>query len=170
MSSDWLASWIAFQHVADGEVLVGVEQVEQRLLDVLGQLQRHVVFALAGHAQHAEHQRTVIGHDRAAAFGDDRGMRHAGFVAHALHVVDDVVGVFLQRVVGARFEIGLRAVVVDAQPAADVEVRQPGALPHQVDVDAHRFVQRAFDLADVRDLAAQVEVQQLEAIFHAARL
>ena len=55
------------------------------------------------------------------------GMRHLGFVADVLDVIDDVVGVFLQRVVDARFEIRLRAVVVDAQAAADVHVLQPGA-------------------------------------------
>ena len=95
----------------------------QRLLDVVGQLAAGTSFSpMPGHAQHAEHQHAVIGDDRAAAFGDDRRMRHAGFVADALHVIDDVVGVFLQRVVDARFEVGLRAVVVDAQAAADVEV------------------------------------------------
>ena len=98
------------------------------------------------------------------------GMRHLGFVADALDVIDDVVGVFLQRVVDARFEIGLRAVVVDAQAAADVQVIQPRAGAAQFDVDARRFDHRALDLADVGDLAAQVEVQQLEAILHAARL
>ena len=89
------------------------------------------------------------------------------FVAHVLHVIDDVVGVFLQRVVDARFEIGLRAVVIDAQAAADVQIFQAGAGARQIDVNAHRFVHRALDLADVGDLAAQMEVQQLEAIGHA---
>ena len=91
------------------------------------------------------------------------------FVAHVLDVIDDVVGVFLQRVVDARFEIGLRAVVVDAQAAAHVQVLQAGAGARQLDVDARGFVHRALDLADVGDLAAQVEVQQLEAIGHAER-
>jgi hypothetical protein len=44
---------------------------------------------------------------------------------------------------------------------------QAGAGARQVDVHAHRFVHRALDLADVGDLAAQVEVQQVEAIGHA---
>ena len=48
------------------------------------------------------------------------GCAHLRFVAHRLQVVDDVVGVFLQRVVDARLEVGLRAVVVDAEPAADI--------------------------------------------------
>ena len=47
---------------------------------------------------------------------------------------------------------------------------QAGAEPVQLDVDAGRFGQRALDVADVGDLAAEVEVQQLQAVGHAARL
>ena len=47
---------------------------------------------------------------------------------------------------------------------------QPGARRAQLDVDARRFVDRALDLADVGDLAAQVEVQQLQAVVHARAL
>ena len=108
--------------------------------------------------------------DGAAAFRDDRRMRHLRFIADRLHVVDDVVGVFLQGVVDARLEVGLRAVVVDAEAAADVDELQPRARLDQFHVDARRFVQRALDDADVGDLAAEVEVEQLEAVFHAAAL
>ncbi len=95
------------------------------------------------------------------------GCAHLGFVAHVLDMIDDVVGVFLQRVIDAGFEIGLRAVVIDAQAAADVQVFQPGAGALQLHVNARRLHHRGLDLADVGDLAAQVEVQQLEAILHA---
>ena len=79
--------------------------------------------------------------DGPAALRDDRGMRHFGFVAHGLQVIDDVVGVFLQRVVDARLEIGLGPVVVDAEAAADIHVLQAGARLDQLDVDARRLVQ-----------------------------
>ena len=95
------------------------------------------------------------------------GVLDARLVAHRLDVVDDVVGVLLERVVDARLEVRLRAVVVDAQPAADVEVLEPGAVLHELGVDPRRLVQRALDDADVGDLAAQVEVQELEAVLHA---
>ncbi len=85
-------------------------------------------------------------------------------------MVDQVGGVLLQRVVDAGFEVGLRAVVVDAQPAAHVEVAQPRPGAAQFHVHAGRLGHGALDLADVGDLAAQVEVQQLEAILHAERL
>ena len=95
------------------------------------------------------------------------GVRHAHFVADALDVVDDVVGVFLQRVVDARFEVRLGAIVIDAQAAADIQVAQAGAGARQVHIDAHGLVHRGLDLADVGDLAAEVEVQQVQAIGHA---
>ena len=152
-----------------GERAIGFLQVDERLLGVGGRLGGHVGFAHAGHAQHVEHQHAVIGGDGAPAFGDDGGVRHVDFVAHALHVIDDVVGVFLQRVVDAGFEIGLRAVVIDAQAAAHVQVLQARAGARQVHVHAHGFVHRGLDLADVGDLAAQVEVEQVEAIGHAER-
>ena len=161
---------VAFQQVASRQIVAGVVQVEDRLLDVLGRFAGHVAFAQARHAQHVEHQRAVIGDDRPAAFGNDRRMRHAGIVADALDVVDDVVGVFLQRVVDARFEVGLRAVVVDAQAAADVEVLQARAATVQLDIHAGRFVQGLLDVADVGNLAAEMEVQQLEAVLHAVLL
>ncbi len=40
----------------------------------------------------------------------------------------------------------------------------------QLDVHPRRFVQRALDDADVRDLAAEMEMEELEAVLHAARL
>ena len=41
-----------------------------------------------------------MGDDRTAAFADDIRVRHLLRVADVADVIDDVVGVFLQRVVG----------------------------------------------------------------------
>ena len=97
-------------------------------------------------------------------------MFYLGLVADALNVIDDVVGIFLQRVVDAGFEIRLRAVVVDAQPAADIQVLQTGAGALQFDVDARCLRHRGLDLPDIGDLTAQVEMEQFEAVLHAGGL
>jgi hypothetical protein len=94
-------------------------------------------------------------------------MFHAGIVAHGLDVIDDVVGVLLERVIDARLEIGLGAVIIDAETAAYVEVVQSRARLDELDIDTRRLVQRPLDDADVRDLAAKVEMEELEAILHA---
>ena len=98
------------------------------------------------------------------------GCGDADLVADALDAEDDVVGVFLERVVDRRFEVGLAAVVVDAESAADVEVLDAGTDAGQLDVDAGGLVDGVLDVADVGDLAAEVEVDQLQAVGHAALL
>ncbi len=103
-------------------------------------------------------------HDRAAAFADDRGMRDALGVADVHDVIDDVVAVLLERVVRRAVETGARAVVVDAEAAADIEVTK--RVPHlrELGVIARRFAHRAFDRRDVRHLRADVEMDELEAM------
>src|SRR5690606_1323709 len=60
--------------------------------------------------------------------------------------------------------VRLRAVVVDPEPAADVEEAQAlAAEPVELDVEAAGLEQRVLDRADVRDLRAEVEVDELEA-------
>ena len=113
----------------------------------------------------------MIRGDGAPALRDDRRMRHARFVAHVLRVIDDVVRIFLERVVDTRFEVRLRTVVVDAKAAAHVEKLEPcRAVAPQFRIEPRRFGDRAFHLADIRDLAAQMEVQQLETIRHSEQL
>ena len=85
-------------------------------------------------------------------------------VADLLHREHDVVRVLLHRVVHRRREVRLRAVVVDAQAAAHVEVLERRAQLAHLDVEAPRLAQRVLDRADRRDLAAEVEVQELEAV------
>ena len=148
------------QQVLRAERAIRLLQIDQRLLGIVRHRLERIV-AESAYAQDVEHQHAVIGGDGAAAFGHDGRMRHFGFVADILDVIDDVVGVLLQRVVDARFEIGLRAVVVDAQAAADIQVLQSGARALQLHVNARGFDHRGFDLPDIGDLAAQMEVQQL---------
>ncbi len=143
---------IALERVPRGEVLIGLEQIDQRLLgflrrDRLGNL----LFTEGGNAQHVEDEHAVIRHDRAPALRHDRRMLHAGVVAHALDVIDDVVRVLLEGVVDARLEVRLRSVVVDAEAATDVQEFQPGSRLHELRVDPGRLVQRALDDADVRE-------------------
>ena len=160
---------VALERVARVDVVVGLDQVDQRLLEVVARRRRHRLLAEAAGAEHVEDEQRVVGGDRPAALRDDGRMGDLLFVAHLLDVVHDVVRVLLQGVVHARLEVGLRAVVVDAQPAADVEVLDAGAGLGQVAVDPRRFVQGVLDDADVGDLAAEVEVEELEAVLHAAR-
>ena len=113
---------IALERVSRRQAVVGLDQVDERLFHVRRPAFGIELVAETRDAEDVEDQDAVVRDDRAPAFRDDGRVRHLGFVADRLQVVDDVVGVLLQRVVHARFEVGLRAVVVDAQAAADVHV------------------------------------------------
>ena len=115
------------ERIAGGDVVVGLDQVDERLLPFGVRRDRHLLVAEAGDPQHVEHEHAVIGDDGAPALGHDGRMGNARLVAHRLNVVDDVVGVLLERVVHARLEVRLRAVVVNAQTAPDIQVLQTGA-------------------------------------------
>src|SRR5690606_36156513 len=99
---------------------------------------------------------------RAPGLGDD--VRHREFVLAARlgEGVDDVVRVLLHRVVHARRDGRARAVVIDAESAAHVDVPDVDAHPPELDVEARDFGHREFDVADVGDLRAEVEVDHLE--------
>ena len=103
----------------------------EQLVDLLRRIgrdfRRRFTAVEVGHAQHVKNKHTVITHHGAARLGNDRRMRYAGFLAHALDAEHYVVGVLLQGVIDRRFEIGLRAVVVDAKPAAHVKELHTGA-------------------------------------------
>ena len=151
---------------------VGVEEVDDRARAVRarssGVRVRGEVEALeAAPAEHVEDQHAVVGDHGPAGFADDRGVLDARLVADFLDVEDDVVGVFLKAVVDAGAEVGLGAVVVDAEAAADVDVLEARAEALQFGVDADQLDDGVLDVADVVDLAAEVEVEQVEAVAHA---
>ena len=96
-------------------------------------------------------------------------MGQAARVADAGHAVDDVVRVLAQRVVRGRLEVRARAVVVDAEAAADVDVLKSRAEARELRVDHRELVDRVLDAADVVKLGARVAVHQLQAVEHPVR-
>src|SRR4051812_34000163 len=94
-------------------------------------------------------------------------MRRTGLVADFLDVENDVVCVFLKAVVDRGFEVGFRAVVIDAQAAADIDILEACAKALKLRVDAGELNDGVFDVADVVDLRAEVEVKEVQAIAHA---
>ena len=96
-------------------------------------------------------------------------MGQAARVADAGHAVDDVVRVLAQRVVRGRLEVRARAVVVDAEAAADVDVLESRAEARELRVHHRELVDRVLDAADVVQLRARVAMHQLQAVEHAVR-
>ncbi len=135
-----------------------------------------VLFGTAGHVeliefggtQNVEHQQAVVGGDRAPRLAHDHRVRHVACVADALDAVHHVARVFVERVVHRGFVVGAAAVVIHAQPAADIDILQPRAHELELRIDVREFVDRVLDAADVLQLAARMAVHELQAIEHLA--
>ncbi len=119
-------------------------------------------------AEHVEDEHAVVRDDGAAALRDDRRMLHAGVVAHA----SGCGRRRRWRIPRACSSRSTRSWSASRRSRRRGRrrrrgTRRPGAGLDQLRVDARRFVQRALDDADVGNLAAEVEVQELEAVLHA---
>ena len=161
---------IALEEVLAADLAVGLAQVRDHAAARRSAAARGRCGVELGDAEDVDDEHRVVRDDRAARLDDDVRVRHAVGVAHLLDRVDDVVRVLLHRVVHRRREVGLRAVVVDAEAAADVEVLERRAHLVQLDEEAPGLAQRVLDARIARDLRAEVEVQELERVeqsFHA---
>ena len=115
--------------------------------------------------QHVDDEHAVVGCQRAAALGDDVGVGDVVAVGSLHECPHAVVDVLLDAVVDGRLGVRrARAVVVDAQSAAAV---------HEFDAEAHLvqlhvvlcgFAQGGGNASDFRNLAADVEVEQLQTV------
>ena len=110
------------------------------------------------------HQNGMMRDDGAPAFAHDRRMRHAFGIADIHDVTDNVVRVFLERVVGRAVEVAARAVVIDAESAADIEISELVSELRELGVVTRRFAHRAFDRGNVGHLRADMEMDELEAM------
>ena len=161
---------VAFLQVAQADVAVDLAHVQHGLGGVFGQLGGQLGLFHGAHVQHVEQQHGIVGHGGAAGFGDDVRVRHLLLVEDAHDGFHDVGAVFVQIVVARRDVIGVRAVVVHGQTAAQVKVAHGRAFLHQAHIKARAFHDAGADIADVGDLRAQVVVQQAEAVQHVAGL
>ncbi len=121
-------------------------------------------------AERVEHQHAVVRGDGAARLAHDHRVLDAARVAHVRDAVHHVARVLGERVVHRRGVVGAAAVVVDAEPAADVDVLEPRAHQLEFRVDVRELVHRVLDAADVLQLAAGMAVHELQAVLHAVLL
>ena len=161
---------VTLDHAAFGHRAIRVQQVAHRLR----QLATVLLVFLAGDAElverlaaeRVEDEHAVMRGDRAARLADDHRVRDLARVADVGDAVHHVVGVFVERVVHRRGEVGAAAVVVHAEAAAHVDVLQARAEQLQLRVDVRELVDGVLHAADVLQLAARVAVHELQAVEH----
>ena len=121
---------VALLEVSRTDALERIAQVADQLVLACSALGAGIVARLeARDVEDVEEQHRVVGDGRAARLGDDHRVRDALRVEHGHDGLDDVAAVLVERVVPAVVEVGLRAVVVDRQAAAEVEVAPSPRLP-----------------------------------------
>src|SRR5947208_67507 len=136
-----------------------LKQVSQGLFGIFGDTGRQIFLPKAAHSQNVEDEHTMISRYGTTALTDDVRVRNFGFITDTLDVIDHVARVLLECVVHARFEIGLRAVIIYPEPASDIEILEPGTQFFEVDIDSRALDNCALNLADVGNLAAEMKVE-----------
>ena len=101
---------------------------------------------------------------RAARLAYDVRHRKLQLPARFGESIHHVVRVFLQRIVDARLRCRLRSIVIDTEPAADIDVRDIDAELSQLRIVARDLLQSRLDVPDVSDLRSKMEMDQLDHI------
>src|ERR1043166_6708341 len=102
----------------------------------------------------------MMGDNGASALADDVRVRHLLCVANVSDIINDVVGIFLERVVRRAVKGRQTAVVIDAQSSTDVDILNCEAHFKELGVEARGFLDRLLNRQDVRDLGTDVEMEQ----------
>ena len=149
---------VRFVHLLPG--FPHAEQRARRIRVGLGGLAELVAL----HADDVGDQHGVVRGHGAARFGDDRRVRQTMLLAGVADGPNYVVGVFVQAVVYRAVGLRAGAFIIDAQTAADVEAVDIDAQLRQLNVEARRFTHAGGDIANIRHLRAEMEMQQLQAV------
>ena len=118
-----------------------------------------------GGFEHLEDEYGVVGGEGTSALGDDVGVRNVVLVGCLDERVNDVVDVFLHTVVDGAFGVGRTgAVVVDTETTAAVDELNIETHLAELHIVLCHFAQGDADESDFGDLAADVEVNEAEAV------
>src|SRR4029453_4591638 len=109
------------------------------------------------------HQHGMVGDDGASALANNGGMPDALGIAHVHNVPNDVVGIFLERIICRAVEVPARTVIINSKTAAHIEIRELVPKLAQFGIVTCRFAYRALDRGDIRHLRSDMEMKQLEA-------
>ena len=111
----------------------------------------------------------MVGRERTSAFGNQVGVRQVIFVGRFHECIDAVVHIFLDGVVHGTLAVARTgAVVVHAQPAAAVHELHVVAHVVELDIELRGLPQGGLYAAYLGDLAADVEVDEFQAVFQSA--
>src|SRR5215471_11810270 len=104
----------------------------------------------------------MMGNGGAPALAHNRRMRDAFGVTNVHDVPDDIIRVFLKRIIGRTVEVAARSIVIDAESATDVEITKFVSKFRELRIISRAFAHCALDHRNVRHLRADVEMNKLK--------
>src|SRR5206468_1289742 len=108
--------------------------------------------------------------DRAPAFAHDCWVRDAFRITNVHNAPDDVISVFLERIICGAIEIAARTIVIDAKPAADIQISKLMPELRNLCVITGAFTHSPLDGRNVRYLRTDVEMDEFKTVPEASRL
>src|SRR5258707_14625111 len=100
----------------------------------------------------------------APALTHNHRMRDDFGVAKVYDVPDDVVRVFLERIISRTVKVAARSIVIDTEPADDVEITKFVSKFRQLCVISCAFPHCAFDCRNLRHLRSDMEMDKFQAM------
>ena len=146
-----------------------IENIPNQIVVLLGHLYLEFWRDLLDGTERFDDEHRVMRDNRAPAFAYDRRMRDAFGIADVHDVPDDVVRIFLERIIRGAVEIAARSIVIDPKTATDIKITEFMAELAQFCVIARRLAHGAFDGGNVRHLRTDMEMHELEAMRESRR-
>src|SRR4030095_16260937 len=161
---DVLAVMQALDAVASLEPLFHVENVTYQSVVFLSGFDFEFRRGPFDGTESFHHEHGMMRDNSAPTFTHNGGMRHALGIADVHDVPNDVIGVFLERIIRGTVEITSRSIVINPETAADIQITELVSEFTKLAVVTRRFAHRAFDRRDVWHLRSHVEMNEFEAV------
>ena len=113
----------------------------------------------------------MVSRETSSRLGDDVRVRQFVLVGCLHDLIDDIVDIFLDRIVDRR-AVGCRAcsIVIDAEAATSIDELNIEAEQAELNVELRSLADGSLDVTDIGHLAAYVEMNELEAILQVVSL
>ena len=155
------------EHAALAQVVPNVVEFLHQFVGILTRLPVVVHLRQGSRLQHLEDEDGVMGGQTATCLGDDVRMLETVLVGRIDKGRYNVIHIFLYRVVHRAFAVaGAGTVVVHPHAAASIDELDVEAHLMELLIELRRLAQGVLDAAYLGNLAADVEMNQFQAVHH----
>ena len=166
--ADLLGIVPVLQHGSSGKVVPDVVEVFSQLMVAFLDFEFIRHDRQFGCSQHFHDEHGMVGSQGASTLGDEVGLRNVVGFCHFRESIDTVVHVFLNGIVDAT--LGIRTagtVVIHAQSTTAIDEFHVVTHLAELHIELGCFAECILNATNLRDLTADMEVNQLQAVLHA---